>query len=74
MNNFHRRLESIRKRVFIMEESSSNKSIVKKRQSSPISTKCQICGAPAIYSFYSVISCNPYKIFFKRNAHQGQAN
>ncbi|CAF3964605.1 unnamed protein product, partial [Rotaria sp. Silwood1] len=41
-------------------------------QSLPASTKCQICGVPAIFSFYSVISCNPCKMFFKRNAELGQ--
>ncbi|CAF3519760.1 unnamed protein product, partial [Rotaria sp. Silwood2] len=55
-----------------MEKSSSNKSTGKKRQSTPQATECQICGVPAIFSFYGVVSCNPCKMFFKRNAQLGQ--
>jgi hypothetical protein len=31
-------------------------------------SECKICGIPAIYSYYGVISCESCKMFFKRNA------
>ncbi|CAF1102380.1 unnamed protein product [Rotaria sordida] len=31
-------------------------------------TQCKICEAPALYSYFGVISCDPCKVFFKRNA------
>ncbi|CAF1453109.1 unnamed protein product [Adineta steineri] len=31
-------------------------------------SECRICGAPAQYVNFGVISCNPCKMFFKRNA------
>ncbi|CAF1217390.1 unnamed protein product [Rotaria sordida] len=55
-----------------MEEPSSNKFISKKQQSTTASSVCQICGHSAIYSFYGVKSCNPCRMFFKRNAQLGQ--
>ncbi|CAF3617417.1 unnamed protein product [Rotaria sp. Silwood1] len=55
-----------------MKRSSSNKSIDKKRQSTVVSTECKICGDSAIYSFFGVVSCNSCKVFFKRNAQEGQ--
>ncbi|CAF3737918.1 unnamed protein product [Rotaria sordida] len=35
--------------------------------------ECRICGVPAVYSHFGVISCQPCKMFFKRNANIGQA-
>ncbi|CAF1057033.1 unnamed protein product [Adineta steineri] len=43
-----------------------------KRQSTTVASKCKVCGAPATYSYYGVISCRPCKIFFKRNAKREQ--
>ncbi|CAF3732330.1 unnamed protein product [Rotaria sp. Silwood1] len=37
-------------------------------------SKCKICGSPAIYSYYGVISCSPCKMFFKRNALSDKCN
>ncbi|CAF4260715.1 unnamed protein product [Rotaria sp. Silwood2] len=37
-----------------------------------IQTKCKICEVPAKYSHFGVISCDPCKVFFKRNAKHGQ--
>ncbi|CAF0917289.1 unnamed protein product [Rotaria sordida] len=51
-----------------MEESSSNNLTNKKRQSKRVKTQCKICEAPALYSYFGVISCDPCKVFFKRNA------
>ncbi|CAF1367883.1 unnamed protein product [Rotaria sordida] len=33
---------------------------------------CEICGVPAEYNYFGVISCNACKMFFKRNAESGQ--
>ena len=32
--------------------------------------QCRICGAPAKYSYFGVISCDSCKIFFRRNAER----
>ncbi len=45
-----------------------------KRQSKTVPTECKICGAPAIYSYFGVISCQSCKIFFRRNAKRGQVD
>ncbi|CAF1634452.1 unnamed protein product [Adineta ricciae] len=29
---------------------------------------CRICGAPAVYAYYGVVSCQSCKMFFRRNA------
>jgi hypothetical protein len=56
-----------------MEESSSNNSSKKPQQQSIILSKeCVICGGPAIYSYFGVISCQPCKVFFRRNAERGR--
>ncbi|CAF1283122.1 unnamed protein product [Adineta steineri] len=34
--------------------------------------QCKICGSPAKYSYFGVISCNSCKMFFKRNAERGE--
>ncbi|CAF4226121.1 unnamed protein product [Rotaria sordida] len=34
----------------------------------PCLSECRICGSPAFNSNFGVISCNPCKMFFKRNA------
>ncbi|CAF2953949.1 unnamed protein product [Rotaria sp. Silwood2] len=36
------------------------------------SRQCKVCGAPALHSYYGVISCSPCRMFFKRNAITGQ--
>ncbi|CAF1053192.1 unnamed protein product [Rotaria sordida] len=54
-----------------MEKSSLNNFTGKKRQSSIFSSECKICGVPATYLYYGVISCHPCKMFFKRNAQRG---
>ncbi|CAF1250699.1 unnamed protein product [Rotaria sordida] len=46
---------------------------VKTKKSKIFPHECEICGAPAEYSFFGVISCYPCKMFFKRNANVGQA-
>lgn len=35
---------------------------------------CKICGAPAIYSYYGAIVCQPCKMFFRRNAESKQVS
>ncbi len=56
-----------------MEESSSkNNSKAKLQHSIILSKECAICGGPAIYSYFSVISCQPCKVFFRRNAERGR--
>ncbi|CAF2531364.1 unnamed protein product [Rotaria sp. Silwood2] len=55
-----------------MEKSSSNNSTNKKRPSTIVQTDCKICGAPAKYSYFGVVSCNSCKMFFKRNAERGK--
>lgn len=34
--------------------------------------ECKVCGAPAFYSYVSVIVCFSCKMFFKRNAESKQ--
>lgn len=55
-------------------ESSNRSNNIKKKNSQKTSYQCKICGAPAIYSNFGVISCFPCKMFFKRNAELGQVN
>lgn len=38
------------------------------KRSKILSQICQICGAPAEYSYFGAISCHPCKMFFRRNA------
>ncbi len=45
-----------------------------KRKSRTVSSECKICGAPASYTFFGVISCHSCKMFFKRNAECEQVN
>ncbi|CAF1220710.1 unnamed protein product [Adineta steineri] len=42
------------------------------QESKTSSQQCQICGAPALFSNYGVISCSSCKMFFKRNAELKQ--
>ncbi|CAF3398433.1 unnamed protein product [Rotaria socialis] len=42
------------------------------RQTTTVLSKCKICDAPARYSYYGVIVCHSCKMFFKRNAENGQ--
>ncbi|CAF3876304.1 unnamed protein product [Rotaria sordida] len=56
----------------MMEKSSSNNSMNKKRKSTKLQTECRICGASAIYSYFGVVSCHPCKMFFKRTAERGK--
>jgi len=58
----------------MMEKISSNNSTSIKRKSITVPTECQICGASAVYSYYGVKSCQPCKVFFKRNAERGRVN
>lgn len=44
------------------------------RQKNTVSSECKICGAPARYSYYGAIVCHSCKMFFKRNAENGQVN
>ncbi|CAF3527298.1 unnamed protein product [Rotaria socialis] len=60
------------KRSTIMEKSSSNRSISKKSLSTDVSIECKICGEFAKYSHFGVVSCNPCKMFFKRNGEHGK--
>jgi len=41
------------------------------KSTTTVSSKCKICGAPALYKYFGVISCHACKIFFKRNAETG---
>ncbi len=45
---------------------------IKTKKSKILSHECQICGVPAEYIYFGVISCDACKIFFRRNAHAGQ--
>jgi hypothetical protein len=42
---------------------------IKISKSKQLIHECRICGAPAEYSYFGVISCDSCKIFFRRNAH-----
>jgi uncharacterized Zn finger protein (UPF0148 family) len=44
------------------------------RQTNTVLCQCKICGAPARYSYYGAVVCHPCKMFFKRNAEQGQVS
>jgi len=37
-------------------------------------SECRICGACAYYAYFGVISCQPCKMFFKRNAEKTNVN
>ncbi|CAF1232777.1 unnamed protein product [Rotaria sordida] len=56
----------------MMEKSSSNNSMNKKRKSTKLQTECRICGVPAKYTYFGVVSCHPCKMFFKRTAERGK--
>jgi hypothetical protein len=58
-----------------MENPSLNNSIDKKQRRRTTPTQCKICGGPAIYSYFGVVSCESCKIFFRRkNAQKGKVN
>jgi hypothetical protein len=58
-----------------MENSFSNYLTDVKRQTNPVPSECTVCGAPAIYSYFGAIACQPCKMFFRRkNAQQGQVS
>lgn len=38
------------------------------RQRRTEQSQCRICGSPAFYSYFSVISCEACKVFFRRHA------
>ncbi|CAM2698961.1 unnamed protein product [Rotaria socialis] len=42
------------------------------RQKNAISSKCKICETPVQYSYCGAIVCHSCKMFFKRNAENGQ--
>ncbi|CAF1347160.1 unnamed protein product [Adineta steineri] len=42
------------------------------KQVNAAAVECKICGASAKYSYFGIVSCQPCKMFFKRNAEQGQ--
>ncbi|CAF3836149.1 unnamed protein product [Rotaria sp. Silwood1] len=44
----------------------------KKRQSTIVIGKCEICNGPAQYIYFGVLSCQPCRMFFKRNALRGK--
>ncbi|CAF4222834.1 unnamed protein product, partial [Rotaria sordida] len=44
----------------------------KKRKSTKLQTECRICGVPAKYTYFGVVSCHPCKMFFKRTAERGK--
>jgi hypothetical protein len=44
------------------------------RQAKTVPCQCKICGGPARYSYYGAVVCYPCKMFFKRNAVQGQVS
>ncbi len=52
-------------------ESSSSTS-VKDPKSKLLPYKCRICGAPADYLYFGVISCRSCKMFFKRNGNNSR--
>ena len=44
------------------------------QQGNGIDTRCSVCGAPAVYINFGIISCSSCKMFFKRNAESGQVS
>ncbi|CAF3946674.1 unnamed protein product [Rotaria sp. Silwood2] len=46
----------------------NNIAIMIKQKVKPYQSECKICGSPAFYSYFGVISCSACKMFFKRNA------
>ncbi|CAF3004243.1 unnamed protein product [Rotaria sp. Silwood2] len=44
----------------------------KKRQSTIVIGECEICNGPAKYMCFGVLSCQPCRMFFKRNAERGK--
>ncbi|CAF2520757.1 unnamed protein product [Rotaria sp. Silwood2] len=55
-----------------MKNSSSNNSTNNKQWSTIAQAECKICGAPAKYSYFGIVSCHPCKMFFKRTAQSGK--
>ncbi|CAF1365516.1 unnamed protein product [Adineta steineri] len=51
---------------------SYNEPRISEQQVNTAAVECKICGASAKYSYFGIISCQPCKMFFKRNAEQGQ--
>ncbi|CAF4065846.1 unnamed protein product [Rotaria sp. Silwood2] len=46
---------------------------IKTKKSKILPHECRICGVPAEYAYFGVISCHACKMFFKRNGNAGQA-
>jgi hypothetical protein len=46
----------------------TNQCTTAKKKSKKFPTDCKICGAPALYSYVSIVVCGSCKIFFRRNA------
>ncbi|CAF3405020.1 unnamed protein product [Rotaria sp. Silwood2] len=44
----------------------------KKRQSTIVIGECEICNGPAKYMYFGALSCQPCRMFFKRNAERGK--
>ena len=44
------------------------------QQGNGIGNRCSVCGAPAVYINFGIISCSSCKMFFKRNAESGQVS
>jgi hypothetical protein len=54
-------------------DSELNSSTLNKNRTSKIyQRECRICGAPAKYSNFGVISCSSCKVFFRRNGNTEQ--
>ncbi len=56
----------------MIKKSPSNDSMGMKPRATTGPTECKICRAPATYSYFGAIVCQSCKMFFKRNAEQGQ--
>ena len=56
---------------FINIMSNTNHLAIERKRKTELS-QCQICEAPAFYSYFGVISCEACKVFFRRHAHFGQ--
>lgn len=41
-------------------------------KASKVLQECKVCGEPAQYVYFGALSCRACKMFFKRNAEQGQ--